>query len=199
MNNKILTIVLATGLFSACGGAGGNNATTNGSVSNPAVKTETKKNSGVSGEKACAVFEKAGLTTSSYKTDEKKELWTCYASKWIGPEGRKAELTYFVSGSETSAEHLEIALDKLLGDSDMPMDKSKEAAAIKLRATYLDALVAGAEDLAKFTTNGDLPSEIKDAIKEMKPATATVGDVKIEVEKKDEAGLGFNLLVHFRY
>lgn len=199
MKSKILMIVFSASLFAACGGSGGNDATSKGNSSNSGAKTETKKNSGIPGEKACAAFEKAGLTTGGYKTDEKKELWTCYASKWVGPEGRKAELTYFVSGTETSVEHLEIGLDKLLGDLDMPMNKSKEAAAIKLRATYLDALVAGAQDLARFTTDSDLPAEIRDAIKEMKPATATAGDVKIEVEKKDEPGLGFNLLVHFRY
>ncbi len=88
-------------LMAAClspGTATSNSANSNSAKNSSASNVAAKEAKGFAADKACAVFDKAGLK-GDYEYDEKYDSWSCYASKMIGPEGRKTQMSAFPSPS----------------------------------------------------------------------------------------------------
>lgn len=199
---KIALIMIAAVVFTACSTAGGENTARSGSTSNGnTANTTTAKSSGkgVDPTKACSIFEKAGFKPGAYEWDDKYNLSSCSSSKYVGPSGRQRPLRFFASGDRSLVDHLEFSVEMVLDDTELDMMKSSKKVESELRSALLDALAAGGDDMANLTSGKPMPIEAKDAIKAMKSGKWQVGDVSIEVEVDDKAGLGSDVNLHFRY
>ena len=195
-----LIFIVAIGL-SACSSVGGGNTATTGIATNANANTTTAKSSGkgVDPNKACSIFEKAGFKPGAYEWDDKYNLSSCSSSKYVGPSGRQRPLRFFASGDRSLVDHLEFSIEMVLDDTELDMMKAGKKIETELRSALLDALAAGGDDMANLTTGKPMPSEAKDAIKAMKSGKWQAGDVSIEVEVDDKAGLGSDVNLHFRY
>ena len=200
-----IALIFIVAALSACSSAGGANSAktgnTTGNMNSNAASTTTTKTStkGVDPTKACAIFEKAGFKPGEYEWDDKYNLSSCSSSKYVGPSGRQRPLRLFASGDRSLVDHLEFSVEMVLDDTELDMMKAGKKIETELRSAILDALAAGGDDMANLTTGKPLPSEAKDAIRSMKSGKWQAGDVSIEVEVDDKAGLGSDVNLHFRY
>lgn len=175
------------------------NTAPSGNNANAAATTK-KAGTGLDPQKACSVFEKARLKSGEYEWDEKYSLSSCSSSKYVGPSGRQRAMRYFASGDRNLVDHLELSIETVLDDTEIDMMKGgSKKIENELRTALLDALAAGGDDLANLAVGKPLPAEAKDAIKSMKPGKWQIGDVAVELETDDKAGLGIDLNLHFRY
>ncbi|MEQ1605073.1 MAG: hypothetical protein ABL999_09405 [Pyrinomonadaceae bacterium] len=202
---KIAYILAAALVFTACSTAGNGNQAKSGNTASAGNASNTASSAkttgkGIDPQKACSVFEKAGLKPGEYEWDDKYSLSSCSISKYIGPSGRQRALRLFASGDRALVDHLELSLETILDDSDIDFMKGNaKKIESDLRTAVLDAMAAGGDDLANLTAGKPLPSEAKNAIKSMTPGKWTLGDVSVELEKDDKPGMGFDLNLHFRY
>ena len=168
-------VVLSLSLIAGCS----SKATTATGDKTNANKTETttekKPLKGIPADKACAVFEKAGLK-GEYKKGESD--YTCYATKIAGKEGAQGFLTYMASGDETTVNYMSLGMNNLMEDYEnfKGVDRRK-------------LIVAGGGDLAQMIANQPLPKEIEDAIMSSKPGEWKIGEATVSLKKEAEGSL----------
>ncbi|HEN9572557.1 hypothetical protein ACG9XX_15100 [Acinetobacter baumannii] len=200
MRNKFIAVMLLPLFFSACDSSIQNKEVEEKSVEVESkdignVEAESKDTGNVEAEdisisvsEACSMLNLPGMT--SWKDTMGEGTYRCISSYIdISPDPQNGEnpnnLAYYVEGTESSIKELKVVLNV----NDSKYKKSAETEFIKM-----------SESIYKEVANQELPSVLKNAIKNKTNKQTTVKNLSLDIETdKWENGAGYSQRFYIKF